>query len=61
MIVGRFLVVVRIWRKNWTRMDGHEVLRKWYVVVQEEEETVYYIPGRRIVMGVMLHKIFNLR
>ena len=43
------------------RMDGHEVLRKWYVVVQEEEETVYYIPGRRIVMGVMLHKIFNLR
>ena len=42
------------------RTDGHKFLRGWCVVVQEEEETVY-IPERRILVRLMLHKIVNLR
>ena len=42
------------------KMDDHEVLRGWYVVVQQEEETVY-VPGRRMVVRLLLYKIVGLR
>ena len=42
------------------RIDSHEVMRVWNVVVQEEEETIY-IPGRSMVARLLLHKIVDLR
>ena len=42
------------------RIDDHEVLRGRYVVVQEEEETVYIL-GMRMSVRLLLHNIVDLR